>query len=75
MDQTRSEHGDTRVLPCVLAPRKGPEHFQARYVLPVWRGWGLGLSYNHYRRNSHYKENPDVNKFLYEFRTSVTYAF
>jgi Domain of unknown function (DUF3943) len=49
--------------------------FQARYVLPVWRGWGLGLSYNHYRRNSHYKENPDVNKFLYEFRTSVTYAF
>ncbi len=48
---------------------------QARYVLPVWRGWGLGVQYSHYRRNSHYKDNPDVNKFLYEFRTSVTYAF
>ncbi len=48
---------------------------QASYQIPIWRGIGLGLQYTHYRRNSHYVDYPDVNQYLYEARTSISYRF
>ncbi len=48
---------------------------QASYELPIWKGFGLGLKYSHYRRNSHYVDYPDVSQYLYEARTSIYYRF
>ena len=49
--------------------------FRGRYMLPVWRGLGLGVEYTHYRRNSKLDGYPDINNHLHEIRTSVAYDF
>lgn len=43
--------------------------------IPVWNQVELGLQYSHYRRNSDYRDFPDVEKFLYGFRAQVSYRF
>jgi Domain of unknown function (DUF3943) len=45
------------------------------YRIPVWKQVELGLQYQHYRRNSDYRDFPDVNKFLYGFRLEASYRF
>ncbi len=45
------------------------------YRIPVWKQVMIGLQYSHYRRNSDYRDFPDVNKFLYGFRLEVSYRF
>ncbi len=49
--------------------------FQGKYRLPIWKGFGLGIQYTQYRRNSHYVNFPDVKQKLYEFRTLISYQF
>jgi len=48
---------------------------RGRYMLPVWRGLGLGVEYTHYRRNSRLDGYSEVRKRLHEIRTSVAYGF
>jgi len=45
------------------------------YRIPVWKQVALGIQYSHYRRNSDYRDFPDVKKFLYGFRAQVSYRF
>jgi len=47
----------------------------AEYSIPVWKTVAVGLQYQHYRRNSDYRDFPDVNKFLYGFRLQLSYLF
>jgi hypothetical protein len=49
--------------------------FQGKYMIPIWKGWGVGAQFTQYRRNSHYVDFPDVKKRLYAFRFSVSYRF
>jgi hypothetical protein len=49
--------------------------FIGEYRIPVWKQVALGLQYSHYRRNSDYRDFPDVQKFLYGFRAQVSYRF
>jgi hypothetical protein len=49
--------------------------FQGKYMIPIWKGWGVGAQFTQYRRNSHYVDFPDVKKRLYGFRFSVSYRF
>ncbi len=49
--------------------------FIGEYRIPVWKQVALGLQYSHYRRNSDYRDFPDVKKFLYGFRAQVSYLF
>jgi hypothetical protein len=49
--------------------------FQGKYMIPIWKGWGVGAQFTQYRRNSHYVNFPDVKKRLYGFRFSVSYRF
>jgi hypothetical protein len=49
--------------------------FQGRYVLPLWRGLGLGLKFSQYCRNSHYVEFPDVKQRLYAFESLIAWRF
>ncbi len=49
--------------------------FLGEYRIPVWKQVALGLQYSHYRRNSDYRDFPDVKKFLYGFRVQVSYRF
>ena len=49
--------------------------FTGEYRIPVWKQVMLGLQYQHYRRNSDYRDFPDVKKFLYGFRLQVSYGF
>jgi hypothetical protein len=49
--------------------------FQGKYMIPIWNGWGAGVQFSQYRRNSHYDDFPDVKKTLYGFRFSVSYRF
>jgi Domain of unknown function (DUF3943) len=49
--------------------------FTGEYRIPVWKQVELGLQYQHYRRNSDYRDFPDVNKFLYGFRVEASYRF
>jgi len=49
--------------------------FTGEYRIPVWKQVMLGLQYQHYRRNSDYRDFPDVKKFLYGLRLQVSYGF
>lgn len=49
--------------------------FQGKYMVPVWKGWGVGAQFTQYRRNSHYVDFADVKKQLYGFRFSISYRF
>jgi hypothetical protein len=49
--------------------------FQGRYVLPVWKGLGLGLKFTQYRRNSQYDKFPDVKQKLYAFESLIAWRF
>ncbi len=49
--------------------------FTGEYRIPVWKQVMIGLQYQHYRRNSDYRDFPDVKKFLYGFRLQVSYGF
>lgn len=49
--------------------------FQGKYMIPIWKGWGVGAQFTQYRRDSHYVDFPDVKKRLYAFRFSVSYRF
>jgi Domain of unknown function (DUF3943) len=49
--------------------------FSGEYRIPVWKQVMVGLQYQHYRRNSDYRDFPDVDKFLYGFRLQVSYRF
>jgi hypothetical protein len=49
--------------------------FQGKYMIPIWKGWGLGAQFTQYRRISHYVDFPDVKKRLYQLRFSVSYRF
>ncbi len=49
--------------------------FIGQYRIPVWKQVALGIQYSHYRRDSDYRDFPDVKKFLYGFRAAVSYRF
>jgi Domain of unknown function (DUF3943) len=49
--------------------------FTGEYRIPVWKQVMVGLQYQHYRRNSDYRDFPDVKKFLYGFRVQLSYRF
>ena len=49
--------------------------FLGEYRIPVWKQVMIGLQYSHYRRNSDYRDFPDVKQFLYGFRLQVSYRF
>ncbi len=45
------------------------------YRIPVWKDVMIGLQYSHYRRDSDYRDFPDVKQYIYGFRAQVSYRF